>query len=66
MNKKIAIIMCNDMHMDIERSNILLNYIVQNESYDIVCDYTIADIVIIQTCAFGKNKVAWFVLIKTH
>lgn len=56
MNKKIAIIMCNDMHMDIERSNILLNYIVQNESYDIVCDYTIADIVIIQTCAFGKNK----------
>ena len=54
--KKIAIIMCNDMHMDIERSNVLLNYIVQNSNYEIVCDYTIADIVIIQTCAFGNGK----------
>ncbi len=54
---KIAIIMCNDMHMDLERSNILLNYIVQNGNYEIVCDdYTIADIVIIQTCAFGNGK----------
>ncbi|MCI8617607.1 MAG: radical SAM protein [Clostridia bacterium] len=56
MKKKIAIIMCNDMHMDIERSNVLLNYIMQNGSYEIVCDYTIANIVIIQTCAFGEKK----------
>lgn len=56
MKKRIAIIMCNDMHMDIERSNVLLNYIMQNENYEVVCDYTIADIVIIQTCAFGENK----------
>ena len=54
--KKIAIVMCNDMHMDIERSNVLLNYIVQNCNYEIVCDYTIADIIIIQTCAFGNGK----------
>ena len=54
--KKIAIIMCNDMHMDLERSNILLNYIKQNTEYEIVCDYTIADVIIIQTCAFGNGK----------
>lgn len=56
MKQKIAVIMCNDMHMDIERSNVLLNYIMQNESYEVVCDYTIADIVIVQTCAFGETK----------
>lgn len=56
MKQKVAIIMCNDMHMDIERSNILLNYIIQNGNYEIVCDYTIADIVIVQTCAFGEKK----------
>ena len=54
--KKIAVVMCNDMHMDIERSNVLLNHIIQNGSYEVVCDYTIADIVIIQTCAFGEKK----------
>jgi len=53
---KVAVIMCNDMHMDINRSNMLLNYIMQNENYEVVCDYTIADIIIIQTCAFGKSK----------
>ncbi len=56
MKTKIAVVMCNDMHMDIERSNVLLNHIMQNGSYEIVCDYTTADIVIIQTCAFGENK----------
>ena len=56
MKKKIAIIMCNDMHMDVERSNVLLNYVMQNGSYEIVCDYTIADVVIVQTCAFGEKK----------
>lgn len=56
MKKKVATIMCNDMHMDIERSNKLLNYIIKNEDYEVVCDYTLADIIIIQTCAFGEAK----------
>lgn len=56
MKQKIAVIMCNDMHMDIERSNILLNYITKNGEYDVVCDYTTADIIVIQTCAFGETK----------
>lgn len=56
MKQKIAIIMCNDMHMDIEQVNILINYITKNEDYDVVCDYTIADIIIVQTCAFGETK----------
>lgn len=48
--------MCNDMHMDIAHANALLNSIVQNGGYEVVCDYTIADIVIVNTCAFGPNK----------
>lgn len=56
MKKKVAVIMCNDMHMDIERSNVLLNYIIKNENYEVICDYTKADIIIIQTCAFGETK----------
>ena len=56
MKKKIAVVLCNDMHMDIERANLLLNYIAQDENYHIICDYTSADIVIIQTCAFGNGK----------
>lgn len=56
MKQKVALIICNDMHMDIENANCLLNRISQNENYEIVCDYTIADIVIIQTCGFGSNK----------
>ena len=56
MVKSVAVMMCNDMHMDLERSNVLLNCIMSNTEFEVVCDYTIADIVIIQTCAFGENK----------
>lgn len=56
MKKRIAVVMCNDMHMDIERSNVLLNHIIQNGNYEVVCDYTNADIIIVQTCAFGETK----------
>ena len=54
--KKVAVILCNDMHMDIANANNLLNCVEQNGNYEIVCDYTIADIVIIITCAFGPKK----------
>ena len=54
--KKVSLIMCNDMHMDIERANELLTCISKNQDYEIITDYTKADIVIINTCAFGMNK----------
>lgn len=54
--KKIAIILCNDMHMDIEKANVLVNYISKNNNYIIVTDYKEADVIIIYTCAFGSNK----------
>lgn len=54
--KTISIIMCNDMHMDIERVNELISYIHCNKNYKIICDYTRADYVIIITCAFGDGK----------
>lgn len=54
--KKLAIVLCNDMHMDIANADTLLRYIKQNEAYEVVCDYTIADIVIVITCAFGPHK----------
>ncbi len=54
--KKVAVVMCNDMHMDIEKANILLNHVMQNPRYEVTCDYTIADYVIVITCAFGQNK----------
>lgn len=54
--KKVALVLCNDMHMDLANANILLNHIVQNVAYEVVCDYTVADIVIVNTCAFGPNK----------
>lgn len=53
---KIALVICNDMHMDIANANIILNNIVQTDGYEVVCDYTIADIIIVLTCAFGPNK----------
>ena len=52
---KIALVICNDMHMDIANANIILNNI-KAEGHEVVCDYTIADIVIVLTCAFGPNK----------
>lgn len=53
--KKVAVILVNDMHMDLENANKLLNHIYANYNYEVVCDYTIADIIIIMTCAFGKK-----------
>lgn len=53
---KIALVICNDMHMDIANANNILNHIMQLKGYEVVCDYTIADIVILLTCAFGPNK----------
>lgn len=54
--EKIALVLCNTMHMDIEKANILLNHILHHGNFEIVCDYTMADIVIVYTCAFGPNK----------
>ena len=54
--KKVALVMCNDMHMDIEQANEMLSCICQNVNYKISSDYTEADIVIIMTCAFGPGK----------
>ena len=53
---KVALVICNDMHMDIANANTILNHIMQSEGYEVECDYTIADIVIILTCAFGPHK----------
>ena len=54
--KKVAVVLCNDMHMDIDRANRLLNHIQKNKDYTITCDYTDADIILVLTCAFGSNK----------
>lgn len=53
---KVSLVMCNDMHMDIEQANEMLSCICQNSNYHISSDYTEADIVIIMTCAFGPGK----------
>lgn len=52
----VAVILCNDMHMDIDNANQLINRIKSTVGYEVVNDYTIADYVIILTCAFGPNK----------
>lgn len=54
--KKIAVVLCNDMHMDIANANTLLSCVKQSGKYEIVCDYTIADTIIVITCAFGPKK----------
>ena len=54
--KKVAVVLCNDMHMDIDNANIIINHITKSKSYKVVCDYTIADIIVVLTCAFGPNK----------
>ena len=54
--KKISLIMCQDMHMDIERANELLANLLENPEYEVICDYTEADIIIMMTCAFGTGK----------
>lgn len=53
---KIALILCSDMHMDIDRANTLMgNY--PNHEWIMDCtDCAEADVVIIMTCAFGNKK----------
>lgn len=50
---KIALILCSDMHMDIDKANTLMN---SYPNYEWLTDYTSADMVIIMTCAFGTKK----------
>ena len=56
MATTVSLVMCNDMHMDIEQANELLGRICQNPAYESCEDYTVADIIIIMTCAFGSGK----------
>ena len=53
---KVALVICNDMHMDIANANTIVNHLMAT-GYEVVCDYTIADTVIILTCAFGPHKI---------
>lgn len=53
---KFSIILCSDMHMDLEKANNLIACILSNPSNKITSDYTKADIIIIMTCAFGPKK----------
>ena len=53
---KVALVICNDMHMDLDNANKIINCIMQDPENAIVCDYTIADTIIILTCAFGPGK----------
>lgn len=53
---KVAVILCNDMHMDIDNANQLVNRVKSTVGYEVANDYTIADCIIILTCAFGPNK----------
>lgn len=48
----MSLILCSDMHMDIEKANQLIS----NSNQEWVSDYTLADIIIIFTCAFGSKK----------
>lgn len=54
--EKLAVVLCNDMHMDLENANTLLTRVHHCKAYEVVCDYTVADVVIIITCAFGPGK----------
>ncbi len=49
---KYSLILCSDMHMDIERANNFVN----NTNLEWTTDYTLADYIIIMTCAFGIKK----------
>ncbi len=53
---KVSLVMCNDMHMDIEKANEIFSYVSHAGNYEICSEYTRSDIVIIMTCAFGNKK----------
>ena len=50
---KYSLILCSDMHMDIDKANSIF---LENPHIEWVSDYKIADVVIIMTCAFGTKK----------
>ncbi len=50
---KYSIILCSDMHMDIDKANFLFEV---NSCIEWVSDYKVADVIIIMTCAFGTKK----------
>ncbi len=50
---KYSLILCSDMHMDIDKANFLFGV---NPCIEWVADFKKADIVIIMTCAFGTKK----------
>lgn len=54
--EKVAVIMCNNMHMDIENTNKLLTQISNSGTSQMETDYTKADVIIVITCAFGSGK----------
>ena len=56
--QKIAIVLCNNMHMDIERANELIALVSQNQHYQLITDYTKADVIIIVTSAYGEQNMA--------
>lgn len=53
--EKVSLIMCSEMHMDIEQANELLSAIYANKNSIICTDYTEADTIVIMTCAFGRG-----------
>jgi len=53
--QNIAIVLCNNMHMDIERANMLITLISQSRSYQLTSNYTKADVVIVLTCAYSNE-----------
>ena len=50
---KIALILCSDMHMDIDQANTLMS---KYHKHEWANSYDEADMVIIMTCAFGTKK----------
>lgn len=50
---KVALVLCSDMHMDIDKANTLMCSCSKHEWLE---DYTLADTIIIMTCAFGIKK----------
>lgn len=50
---KLSLILCSDMHMDLDKANTLIN---SKPGCEWVTDYTKADVIFIMTCAFGTKR----------
>ena len=50
---KISLVLCSDMHMDIDRANSLME---THKNHEWVSNYKLADVIVIMTCAFGLKK----------